>query len=585
MKKLLIAAFLCSISFSAFAAEEAINQTRNIAGTTALTIFNPKPTANAILVYDIASNLGRTDGGTGSFKYAPVSTGLCYSGGNVSVCNIPMSSITGLNDALDHKQDQSPNLDILAGMMLTPNVIDLLGSDDYADFVDKLDLDDEFQPLSSKLTEYSSFTLGNGEFLTRDASGILQGATITDIGASVMAAADSTAMKSIVFSGGSASNIVLGDGTTSPVSSFVTSGTLSDYVPTTRTVNGHALSANVTVTASDVGAAATSHTHAAADIVSGTLADARVAQSNVTQHQAALTLSESQVTSLTTDLAAKQAALTLTTTGTGAATLVGSTLNIPTPAGAAVSSVFGRTGAVTAQSGDYTTAQVTESGNLYFTNARAISAPIPGYTSGAGTVAAADSVLQAIQKLNGNDALKAPLSGATFTGAISATNLSGTNTGDQTTITGNAGTATALAANGTNCSAGQYARGVDASGNAENCTAIGTRTFNHPSRTLASCFLISATNDADFHYGVDSGTVLALGTLTGAVTSYTNSGCTTGAQVENDGSIVGLAIGQGQTLQLNGTIPAGRWAKITGATTGLGNAASIRTAQTEVVLP
>ena len=36
-----------------------------------------------------------------------------------------------------------------------------------------------------------------------------------------------------------------------------------------------------------------------------------------------------------------------------------------------LSSVFGRTGAVAAQAGDYTTAQVTESGNLYFTNARA----------------------------------------------------------------------------------------------------------------------------------------------------------------------------------------------------------------------
>lgn len=36
-----------------------------------------------------------------------------------------------------------------------------------------------------------------------------------------------------------------------------------------------------------------------------------------------------------------------------------------------VSSVFGRTGAVVAQSGDYTTAQVTESGNLYYTDARA----------------------------------------------------------------------------------------------------------------------------------------------------------------------------------------------------------------------
>ena len=39
-----------------------------------------------------------------------------------------------------------------------------------------------------------------------------------------------------------------------------------------------------------------------------------------------------------------------------------------------VASVFGRTGAVVATNGDYTTAQVTESGNLYFTNARALSA-------------------------------------------------------------------------------------------------------------------------------------------------------------------------------------------------------------------
>jgi hypothetical protein len=38
--------------------------------------------------------------------------------------------------------------------------------------------------------------------------------------------------------------------------------------------------------------------------------------------------------------------------------------------GGAITSVFGRTGVVTAQSGDYTTAQVTESGNLYYTDAR-----------------------------------------------------------------------------------------------------------------------------------------------------------------------------------------------------------------------
>lgn len=42
-----------------------------------------------------------------------------------------------------------------------------------------------------------------------------------------------------------------------------------------------------------------------------------------------------------------------------------------------------------------------------------------------------------------------------------------------TTISGNAGTATALAANGANCSAGNYPLGVDASGAVESCTAAG----------------------------------------------------------------------------------------------------------------
>jgi len=54
-------------------------------------------------------------------------------------------------------------------------------------------------------------------------------------------------------------------------------------------------------------------------------------------------------------------------------------------------------------------------------------------------------------------------------GTFSGTS-SGTNTGDQTTITGNAGTATALAANGANCSAGLAPLGVDASGAVESCT-------------------------------------------------------------------------------------------------------------------
>lgn len=52
------------------------------------------------------------------------------------------------------------------------------------------------------------------------------------------------------------------------------------------------------------------------------------------------------------------------------------------------------------------TAAVPESSSLYFTNARAIAAPLTGFTAGAGTVTATDTILQAVQKLDGNTSLR-----------------------------------------------------------------------------------------------------------------------------------------------------------------------------------
>lgn len=46
------------------------------------------------------------------------------------------------------------------------------------------------------------------------------------------------------------------------------------------------------------GKAASSHTHAASDITSGTLDDARISESSVTQHEAALSITESQISDL-----------------------------------------------------------------------------------------------------------------------------------------------------------------------------------------------------------------------------------------------------------------------------------------------
>lgn len=64
------------------------------------------------------------------------------------------------------------------------------------------------------------------------------------------------------------------------------------------------------------------------------------------------------------------------------------------------------------------TTDLSEGTNLYFTNARGIGSTLTGYVSGAGTVSSSDTLLQAIQKLNGNTALKANSASPTFTGTV-----------------------------------------------------------------------------------------------------------------------------------------------------------------------
>lgn len=119
------------------------------------------------------------------------------------------------------------------------------------------------------------------------------------------------------------------------------------------------------------------------------------------------------------------------------------------------------------------------------------------------------------------------------------------------------------------------------------------RSFNYPSRALNSCFQISPTQDADFHYRVDVTSSLNLtagaqGTVT--ATSYTNNSCTTGGQAMVDGTsaqtgtlIVGLGIGQITSVSLDGTIPAGKYMKITTVNTVGTPTFAIRSVQSEVL--
>jgi len=115
-----------------------------------------------------------------------------------------------------------------------------------------------------------------------------------------------------------------------------------------------------------------------------------------------------------------------TTTGTGVVTALGVNTGsagafvvnggaLGTPASGILTNATGTASGLTA--GNVTTnanltGDVTSVGNATtLTNAPVIAKVLTGYVSGAGTVAATDSILQAIQKLNGNDATNANLTG------------------------------------------------------------------------------------------------------------------------------------------------------------------------------
>jgi hypothetical protein len=108
--------------------------------------------------------------------------------------------------------------------------------------------------------------------------------------------------------------------------------------------------------------------------------------------------------------------------------------NFITAGGAPVQSVAGRAGAVT-----LTTSDVAEASGLYFTNPRAIAAPLTGFSAGAGVVSATDSVLSAVQKHD-----------AAITSNTAAVNANGTAIATETSrATGAEGTLTTNVASNT----------------------------------------------------------------------------------------------------------------------------------------
>jgi hypothetical protein len=117
-------------------------------------------------------------------------------------------------------------------------------------------------------------------------------------------------------------------------------------------------------------------------------------------------------------------------TGTGALVFATSpvlvTPNLGTPSALVGTNISGTGASFTA--GTVTnpnlTGEVTTSGlTATVTNSAVIGKVITGYVSGAGTVAATDTILQAIQKLNGNAGGGGPADAGTLTGATLASNV------------------------------------------------------------------------------------------------------------------------------------------------------------------
>jgi hypothetical protein len=246
----------------------------------------------------------------------------------------------------------------------------------------------------------------------------------------------------------------------------------------------------------------------------------------------------------------------------------------------AVSSVNGYTGAVS-----LVTSDVPESGSLYFTNARAIGSTLTGYTSGSGVVAATDTILQAIQKLNGNVSGLVTGVSSVFgrTGAVSAT--SGDYNTSQVTENTNLYYTEARVSANTDVAANTAARHAAVTIGTANGLSLSTQALSLALASASATGSLSSTDWNTFNNKLSTATAAStyvpytgatanvnLGThsLTAGVGSFASSGGGDTFTINHSsGSGTALNItkgGNGEGLVINKTSGSGNALSVTGST-------------------
>ena len=231
------------------------------------------------------------------------------------------------------------------------------------------------------------------------------------------------------------------------------------------------------------------------------------------------------------------------------------------------------------------TGEATSTGNaVTLTNSAVIGKVITGYVSGAGTVAATDSILQAIQKLNGNTSISANLTGP-ITSVGNATSIaSQTGTGTKfvvdtspTLITPDLGTPTALV--GTNITG--TATAFTASNVTTNANLTGEATSVGNATTLTNSAVIGKVITG---FTSGAGVVAATDTILQAIQKLNGNTAASGSGTVTSVSVV-TANGLAGTVATPSVTPAiTLTTSVTGVIKGNGTALSAATSGTDYSL-